>query len=471
MQASTNQYGITRRAFLRATAVVGTAITLAPRHVLGGPKYVPPSEKVNIAIIGAGGQGRTNARALFNEPSAQIIAVCDVNEQDDYSPFYYKGLAGRKPVKDEVEKQYASQKPNFRCADYVDFRRMLEEEKAIDAILCATPDHLHALVSITAMKLGKHVYCEKPLTHNIWEAREVARVAKETGVATQMGNQGHSGDGIRSTCEWIWDGAIGTVREVHAWSWDEGWPQRLGRPTETPPVPKGLAWDLWLGPRESRPYHPSYAPVRWREYWDFGTSLLGDMGCHNLDPAVWALDLKWPTSVEACTPMVDSYSTSPCAMVRYQFGPRGAQPPVKVTWYDGGLLPERPDELPDEDQLGANGNGILFRGDKGVIMCPGWGGPPRILPDAKMDAYPRPPKTLPRSKGHHRDWLEACKGGPPASANFEYGARITELVLLGNIALRARKKIYWDSANMTVTNVPEAAAMIKESYRAGWEIS
>jgi predicted dehydrogenase len=461
-----------RRTFLRASAGTLAAVTLVPRYVLGGARFVAPSERVNIAIIGAGGQGRTNVRALFNEPSARIMAVCDPNEQDDYTPFYYKGKAGRKPVKEEVEGHYSKENPQFRCAEYVDFREMLQKEKSIDAVLCATPDHLHALVSITAMSLGKHVYCEKPLTHNIWEARLVAKVSKETGVATQMGNQGHSGDGIRTTCEWIWDGAIGDVREVHAWSGAGGPPRRpVGRPTETPPVPSTLNWDLWLGPRAVRPYHPSYAPARWRGYWDFGTSTIGDMGCHNLDPAVWALDLRTPVSVEASTPYVDSYTTSPCNLVRYRFAARGKMPPVKVVWYDGGLLPERPEELPDEDKLGADNNGILFLGDKGVIMCPGWGGPPRILPDAKMDAYKRPAKTLSRPKGHHRDWLEACKGGPPSSANFEYGARITELVLLGNLAVRARKKLYWDAVSMKATNAPETEAWIKEEYREGWGIS
>jgi predicted dehydrogenase len=472
MKTQPKRARITRRNFLRATASTVSALTLVPRSVLGGPKFVSPNERVNIAIVGAGGQGRTNVRALFNEPTAQIIAVCDPNEQSDYSPYYFKGMAGRKPVKDEIEKHYAQSNPGFRCAEYVDFRKLLEEEKTIDAVLCATPDHLHALVCITAMRLGKHVYCEKPLTHNIWEARLVARVAKETGVATQMGNQGHSGDGIRTTCEWLWDGAIGTVREVHAWSGAGGrWPRQMGRPTETPPVPAGLDWDLWLGTRTNRPYHPSYVPVRWRSYWEFGTGAIGDMGCHNLDPAFWALDLAAPASIEASTPVVDDYSTSPCVLVRYKFEARGTLPPIKVTWYDGGLLPERPEELPDEDPLGANNNGILFLGERGVIMCPGWGGPPRILPDEKMDAYKRPAKTLPRSQGHHRDWLLACKGGPPASSNFEYGARITELMLLGNVAVRTRKKIRWDSANMKITNVPEANAFLKDDYRKGWEIT
>lgn len=460
-----------RRQFLRATTATATLFTFLPRHVLGGPKFVAPSEKVNIALIGAGGQGRTNARALFNEPDAQIIAVCDPNEQADYSPYYYKGLAGRKPVQAEIERHYAPKSPNFRCAEYEDFRLMFEKEKAIDAILCATPDHLHALISITAMKLGKHVYCEKPLTHSVWEARQVASVARETGVATQMGNQGHSGDGIRTTCEWIRGGAIGAVREVKAWSHANKWFTHSGRPQETPASPAGLNWDLWLGPREPRPYHPSYAPVRWRSYWDFGTAVIGDMACHNLDPAVWALDLRAPLTIEASAPDNDPETAPACAIYHYKFGPRGDQPPVKVSWHDGGLFPERPEELAADDQLGAGGNGILFFGDKGVIMCPGWAGNPRILPDSKMDAYERPAKTLPRSKGHHRDWLDACKGGPQASANFEYGARITEIVLLGNVALRCGKQLHWDSANMKATNAPEASRFLKDTYRKGWEIA
>jgi predicted dehydrogenase len=235
-------------------------------------------------------------------------------------------------------------------------------------------------------------------------------------------------------------------------------------------VPAGLNWDLWLGPREPRPYHPSYAPVRWRSYWDFGTAVIGDMACHNLDPAVWALDLRAPLTVEASAPDNHPDTAPACAIYHYTFGPRGDQPPVKVSWHDGGLFPARPAELADDDELGAAGNGILFFGDKGVLMCPGWAGNPRLLPDSKMDSYRRPAKILPRSKGHHRDWLEACKGGPPASSNFEYGARITEIVLLGNVALRCGKQIHWDSANMKVTNAPGADRFLKDSYRRGWEI-
>jgi predicted dehydrogenase len=230
-----------------------------------------------------------------------------------------------------------------------------------------------------------------------------------------------------------------------------------------------LNWDLWLGPREFRPYHPDYTPYNWRGWWAFGTGAIGDMACHNLDPAMWALDLRHPVSVEACAAGVDAEVVSPGAMFYYQFGPRGDQPPVKVTWSDGGLRPRRPEEL-GADNLEGGGNGIVFLGDQGAIMCGGWGGTPRLLPESKMDSFQRPAKTLPRSKGHHRDWLGACKGGPPASSHFEYGARLTELVLLGNVALRTGQKLYWDAAALKATNVPEADRFLKEPCRSGWEI-
>ncbi|MDD4870584.1 MAG: Gfo/Idh/MocA family oxidoreductase [Kiritimatiellae bacterium] len=464
---------ISRRQFIGASVAVTTAFTIIPRQVLGGPKFVAPSEKVNIAIIGAGGQGRSNVKNLLNESDAQIIAVCDVADTTDLSPFYYKGFGGRKTIKAIVEENYSKKTPNYKCAEYENFRVMLEKEKSIDAILCATPDHAHAVVSITAMKMGKHVYCEKPLTHNVWEARQVAKVARETGVATQMGNQGHSGEGIRQTCEWIWDGAIGAVREVHAWSDVGQWVKTPGRPKETPPVPEGFNWDMWLGPRESRPYHPSYAPYNWRGWWAFGTGAIGDMACHNMDPAVMALKLESPISVEATSTGVDSEVTSFGGLYNYRFGPRGDMPALKLTWYDGGLRPPTPEGLDVNDpkqRLGEGGNGILFIGDKGLITCGGWAGMPRLLPLSLHKDYKRPEKTLPRSKGHHADWLAACKGGTPASGNFEYSARLTELVLLGNVAMRSRKKLLWDGPNMKATNVPDADQYLKEQYRKGWEI-
>jgi predicted dehydrogenase len=462
---------VSRRQFIAKTALAATAFTIVPRHVLGGPKFVAPSEKVNVAIIGVGGQGRSNIRGLLQLPDVQIIAVADPIETHDLADFYYKGKAGRKPVQAEIQKHYSEKTPNYRVAEYEDFRVMLEKEKDIDAILCATPDHLHACVSIMAMRAGKHVYCEKPLTHNIWEARQVAKVAKETGVATQMGNQLHSNDGIRQTCEWIWDGAIGPVREVHAWVGTSRWnPTLTGRPKDTPPIPPGVNWDLWLGPREPRPFHPAYTPVAWRDFWAFGCGALGDFGCHDLDSSVWALDLHEPVSVEA-KPVgkMDAEITPHGEICYFNFAARGEKPPVRITWYDGGLMPPRPEELGADEAL--PNRGALFVGDKGLLLCGGAGGKARLLPASKMDAYKIPAPTLPRSQGHHRDWVTAIKGGPPAGSNFEYGARLTEIVLLGVLSLRTGKKIYWNAAKMEANHLPEATAIIKEQYRKGWEIS
>jgi len=461
--------GLSRRTFIRGATTAIAGFTIVPRHVLGGAGFVPPSEKVNIAIIGCGGQGRTNVRALFQEADAQIIAVADPIESQNLDAFYYKGAAGRLPVKAEIEKHFSAKTPNYKVAAYEDFRHLLEKEKAVDAILCATPDHLHACASISAMRLKKHVYCEKPLTHNVWEARQVARVAKESGVATTMGNQGHSGDFIRQTCELIWDGAIGDVREVHAWTSATRWNKTLtGRPQDDP-TPSGVNWDLWLGPREPRGYSAALNPVRWRDFWDFGTAPIGDFFCHNFDPAMWALNLREPLSIEAsAVGPVDSYIAPPAGLYTYHFGPRDKQPAVKFTWYEGGLKPPRPDAMEGEDQF--DGNGILFIGDKGALSSPGWGGRPKLLPSSKDKAYQRPAPSLTRSKGHHREWLDACKGGPSPSSDFQYGAALTEVGLLGLVAMRVGKKISWDAKAMKCPNAPEADRFLKESYRAGWEL-
>jgi predicted dehydrogenase len=464
---------LTRRNFLGTTATAAAAFSLVPRHVLGGAKHVAPSETINIALIGAGGQGRTNARALFQLADARIVAVADPIESFSLEGFYYGGMGGRKPVLGEINKQYSAKTPGFKCGEYEDFRIMLEKEKSIDAILCATPDHQHAYVCVTAMRQGKHAYCEKPLTHNVWESRLVAKVAKESGVATQLGNQGHSGDGIRATCEWIWGGVIGEVREVHAWTSASRWNKKYyaGRPPEEP-VPAGVNWDLWLGPREKRPYSSAYSPVTWRDYWAFGTAPIGDFFCHNFDPAVWALDLHSPISVEAYgAGGVDAEMAPPGGIYTYHFAPRGKFPALKAVWYDGGLMPERPAGLDEEDKLGSSGNGTLFIGDKGMITCPGWAGAPRLLPESKMEGFKKPAPTLPRSKGHHRDWLDAIKGGPEPSANFQYSARLTEIGLLGLMAMRVGKKVYWDVEKAQATNAPEAEKFIKGTYRPGWEIA
>lgn len=464
---------ISRRRFIGA-AGAAAGFVVVPRYVLGGSGQTPPSEKVNIAVIGAGGQGTHNIRALFGQPVARIIAICDVNEESDYSRFYYGGTAGRGPALKLIEKRYADRKASGEykgCTSYVDFRKMFEKEKAIDAVLVATPDHIHAVATMAAINHGKHVYCEKPLTHSVAEARRLTEAAREAKVATQMGNQGHSGDGIRMTVEWIRDGAIGNVREVHSWSHTGGWSGgRTSRPTETPPVPAGLDWDLWLGPAARRPYHPAYAPYNWRGWWDFGTGANGDMACHNMDPAFWALDLGHPLTVEATSSGINSETTPRTSTIRYQYGPRGNMPPVEVVWYGGGIMPLRPEELEPGRELTGGGNGILFIGDKGKIMCGGWGGTPRIIPESKMKAYKTPPKTLARSNGHHRDWLDACKGGKPASSNFDYAGPMTEVILLGNVAMRTGKKLNWDGVNMKATNAPEADEYIRPEYHNGWTL-
>ena len=467
-----------RRRFLATTASAAAAATILPRHVLGGPGFVAPSDKVNVALVGAGGQGLVNLRSLFHEPDCQVIALADPAEEWDLAAFYYGGKAGRGPVRAEIESTYAETTPNYRCRVYEDFRVMLEKEKAIDAVLVATPEHLHGYVSILAMKAGKHVYCEKPLTNSVWEARQVARVAAETGVATQMGNQGRSSEGHRLTAEWIADGAIGAVREVHAWnrspaSFGVIWRPEV-RPSGTHEVPAGLDWDLWLGPRAQRPWHPAYAPATWRGFWDFGGGAMPDMGIHHLDSAFNALDLAVPETVEATAyGEVDAELCSRGMFATWRFAATEKRGPVSAHWYDGGLLPPTPAGIDPDDprqRLGEGENGVLFVGERGFITAAGWSGMPRLLPIELHRSYVRPAKTLPRVPGHHADWLRACKGGPPASGHFGYGASLTELILLGNVALRTGKRIRWDAAAMRATNAPEADAFLRLSYRPGWEL-
>jgi predicted dehydrogenase len=436
---------LSRRDFMGAAA----AFMIVPSYVLGGPRNIPPSEKLNIAGIGVGGRGADNLDAVGSE---NIVALCDVDEARASATF----------------KRYPKAKK------YSDFRIMLEKQKDIDAVIVATPDHVHAVATITAIKMGKHVYCEKPLTHSVYEARMVARAAREQKVATQMGIQGHSGEGIRLLCEWIWDGAIGPVREVHTWTDRPGnwWPQGIPRPKDTPPPPPTLDWDLWLGPAPYRPYHPAYVPFKWRGWWDFGTGPVGDMGIHNCSPIFWALKLGYPTSVEVLSQEGNNDETGPVkSIVRYEFPARGDMPPITLTWYDGGNMPPRPEDLEPDRQLGDNDGGSLLIGDKGKILAPGWcAESPRLIPESKMKEYKLPPKTIPRSPGHHQEWINACKGGKPPTANFDFSGPLTEVLLLGNIAIRTGEKLLWDGPNMKITNVPEANNYVRRRYRKGWTL-
>jgi len=320
------------------------------------------------------------------------------------------------------------------------------------------------------MRAGKHVYCEKPLTHSLWEAREVARVAKETGLATQMGNQGHSTVGMRETVEHLQAGSIGRIKEIHAWVGAKRWnPALVSRPTDEPNVPAGLNWDLWLGPREPRPFNPAYFPVAWRDFWAFGNTALGDFVCHDLDAAMWAYDLQSPTRIEAFSagPTDDEIAPHGC-MVHYDFPAHGKNPPIRITWHDGGLMPRAPEAL---GKFPLPKRGVMFIGEKGVIQCDGAGGAPRIFPESLRAAVGKRPPSLKRSEGHHRDWVDACKGGEKAGSHFEYGARLTEIALLGVLAVRTRKRLEWDATSLKVTGLPEADEIIRGTYRKGWEIT
>ena len=449
---------LSRRDFMGAAAAVA-AFTMVPRHVLGGAGNTPPSEKLNIAGVGIGGMGKNNV-ANCADAGANIVALCDVDSK--YSA--------------EVFKRYPKARP------WTDFRKMLDEQKDIDAVVVATPDHVHAVVAMAAMQRGKHVYVQKPLTRTVWEARMLTEAARKYKVATQMGNQGHSSEEVRLVCEWIQDGAIGDVREVHCWTNRPVWPQGIDRPKDTPPVPEGLDWDLWIGPSPMRPYNPAYLPFNWRAWIDFGAGALGDMGCHVMDAAFWALKLKYPVSVEASHSWevkqmwtrFDNKETYPSAeVVHYQFPARGNMPPVKLHWYDGGILPARPDDLEPERKIPESGT--IFVGDKGKLMCGTYSENPRIFPESRMKAYKRPEKTIRRVEGgqdgHERDWINACKGGPAASSNFDYAGPFTETVVMGNLAvLNPDKVLLWDGENMRMTNDKAANDFVRPKFREGWSL-
>ena len=448
-----------RRRFL-ATLAGATTFAIVPRRVLGGRGARPPSDRLVIAGVGLGARGADNLRNCEGET---IGALCDVDQRLPAVVFRRHPKAKR----------------------YKDYRRLLEKEKGVEAVIVATPDHTHAVITAAAMKAGKHVYTQMPLAHDIWEVRQLVELARKSRVATQMGNERFSGPTIRTTVEWIQDGCIGAVREVHCWTNRPQWPQGLARPKSTPPVPARLDWDLWLGPAPARPYHPAYHPCNWRGWRDFGTGALGAVGCHEMDAAYWALRLAEAPTVEVEAEAVGATAESyPVAStIRYRFPARGDMPPLTLHWYDGGRRPPRPPEFPDTREF-VGSNGTIFVGEKaglayGALVAgthPGQAGP-RFIPESF--AYKRPKPRIPRvnlggrydGQGRHeQEWIRACKGGRPACARFEITGPLTEIVLLGNVAIAAGKPIVWDRRSARVTNEPEANNFIRRAYRRGWSL-
>ena len=442
---TTEKLQINRRRFIYTTSAVASGLLLNTTMIRAAPKprRVSPNEKLNIAAVGAGGQAATDISGCAAE---NIVALCDVD---------------RKRLEERGAKF-----PKAKL--FRDYRKMLEEMKEIDAVTVSTPDHHHAFVAMMAMKLGKHVYCQKPLTHSIWEARMLRETAAKTKVVTQMGNQGHSYDSTRRIVELVQGGVLGDVREVHVWTDRPIWPQGVERPKDTPAKPDHIDWDLWIGAAPMRPYHPDYAPFKWRGWWDFGTGAPGDMGCHNSDAAYWALKLDAPISVEAESSGVNSETCPKWSIVRSAFPARGKMPPVTMTWYDGGKKPSR--DLADGIELPLNGTIII--GSKGKIVFRDWNPNGfRLLPEDQFKDFKGPAPTIQRAPdGPYREWIEACKGGPPCLSNFDYAGRLTEFVLLGNVALRVGKKIEWDAKKLRAKNCPEADQYIRREYRKGWEL-
>ena len=507
---------LSRRQFLANVATGGAAIAIVPRHVLGRG-FTPPSDMLNIAGVGVGGMGRNN---LINLSSQNIVALCDVdwgyagksldrldadvtNLQKRLDQPDPEAAPGQPPVRFDRVKSKVRLQNMIRLKEehvpkakrYQDYREMLEKQKDIDAVVVATSDHMHAPIALAAMALGKHVYVQKPLTWSVDEARQLAKRAKETKVATQMGNQGHSLDDARMAVEYVQAGAIGEVREVHIWTnrplgfWPQGVPRPeppsqpldmlkwSGRDVNTRlaaalagnyPVPDKLSWDLFLGVGAQIEYHPIYHPFNWRGWSEWGVGAIGDMGAHLIDHSMWALNLGLPTNVETVSTPFNGACYPHATQTFYEFPARGSMPPVKLTWYDGGLMPDKPEELGEEDLN--KGGGALLIGSKGKLLHDTYGMNPRLLPKSLNDSYGKPPQKLPRieNEDHEMNWVNAAKGKTQPSCPFEYASRLTEVMLLGIVSLRAGKKISYDGENMRVTNVAAANDFLRREYRQGW---
>ncbi len=429
--------GLTRRELLKTSAAAGIGFWLGTSTAQSRP--LPASEKLNIAVIGLGGRGRANLNAVAGE---NVIALCDVDDE----------RAG------DAYKRFP------RAKKFHDFRRMYDElEKQIDAVVISTPDHTHFHPAYAALELGKHVYLEKPMAHSVWEVRTLTDLARKRGVATQLGVQRHTHDNVHRVVELVKGGAIGVVKECHAWvGGDRGMPSI---PKEHPPVPDHLKWDLWLGPASDRPYNPTYCPYGWRFWWDFGTGETGNWGCHVLDIPFWALDLKYPTRVAASGPPVHDQTTPRQMETHFEFPARASRPAVTLHWSHSKKGPEvlRRHGLPHF------GTGVLFVGSEGMLLCDF--GKRRLFPEEKFADFQPPERTIPDSPGFHREWITACKGGQPATCHFDYTGPMTETVLLGNVAYRAGTAFEWDAKNIRPRGShPEVEALIRPPYRKGWVV-
>lgn len=454
---------VSRRDFLPGAGAALAAFTILPRHVLGGQGAAAPSDKLNIAAVGVGGMGQNYMAGCKGE---NMVAIADVDS----------GFAA------PVFKKYPAAKI------YKDYRVLMEKEKGIDAVIIGTPDHSHACIAMAAIGLKKHVYVAKPMTRTIHEARTVTKAAREARVATQMSVQSCSNDAAVTTEEWIKAGVVGAIREVHVWTDRPVWPQALDRPKGAPKVPKTLDWDAWLGPAPVRPYHPVYHPFNFRGWYDFGTGALGDMACHSFHVIVKALSLGAPVAVSSSTTAIrqalqgdqkpdpdwarSRVATNPetfpaSSITTWDFPARDGQPPVRMHWYEGGLKPPRPVEMQAGRSLGVDG--VLWMGEKGALLT-GFSGGVRFLNEAQKQSITPPPKTLPRTADHYLEWVEACKGGKPASCNFEFASLVAEIALLGVAAQRTGKYLAWDAANARFTNGENANQFINPPYRAGWSL-
>jgi len=440
---------ISRRKFIESTAAVAASFVIIPRHVLGGPGYKAPSDTLNIACVGIHGKGQSDIQSVSHE---NIVALCDV----------------------DLKQGIDTRKMHLKANQYQDFRVMLDMEKDIDAVTVSTPDHTHAVIAMAAMQRGKHVFVQKPLTRTVYEARKLAKAAKKYKVVTQMGNQGHASEGARLINEWIWDGAIGDVTEVQAWTDRPIWPQgKLQRPAEKVAVPPPLAWKLWLGPSPDRPYDPAYHPFNWRGWRDFGTGALGDMGAHILDHPNWALDLGDPETISANSSEFSNESFPQWSEVTWTFKGKKGKPGIKLVWRDGGKIPPRPENIEPGRKLGGSDGGVIYYGTKGTLMHGVYGRNPRLIPETFMKSYTRPEKTILRSPGIHQEWIDAIKNGTKSTTDFDYSSRLTELMLLGNIAILTQKNntnLEWNARKFKFNNLKEANRYLHMDYSPGWSL-